>query len=104
MFVPSEASARSAGISQRAVAPRALSPAGTQCFGVGCGLPGPLPSATNPFLPPRIGIAPIRRDRRVFRHRLPAYGVGFTSYGDLSWVDPRYPALDGTQQIESGPR
>jgi hypothetical protein len=109
MFVPSEASARSAGISQRAVAPRALSPAGTQCFGVGCGLPGAPPPVTNSFPPPQIGMAPLRRHHQVFRHRLPSYGAGFT-YGDSPLVDSTYPAYsaysapDGAQQIDSEPR
>jgi hypothetical protein len=103
MLVPSEASARSAGISQRAVAPRALSPAGTQCFGVGCGLSGRLPSVTNPFSPPQTSMAPFRRHHRAFRRRLPPYGVGFT-YGDFSLVDSPYSAPNGALQIESGPR
>src|SRR5437899_2886645 len=49
--VPDDASARSGGISQRALAPRSLAPAAaTQCFGVRCGLGGPLPPvATAPL-------------------------------------------------------
>jgi len=108
MLVRSEASARSAGISQRAAAPRALAPAGTQCFGVGCGLPGAAPPVTNSFFPRQIGVAPFRRHHRVFRHWLPPYGGDF--YGDSSMVDsayspyPAYPALDGPQQIDNKPR
>ena len=106
MFVPSEAPARSAGMSQRAVAPHALPPAGTQCFGVGCGLPGATPPVTNSFFPRRLGLAPFRRHHRAFRDRLLPYGAGFT-YGDTPMVDPTYsgyPALDGVPPIDSRPR
>jgi hypothetical protein len=98
---PSETSARSAEISQRAVAP--LSPAGTQCFGAGCGLPGPLPSVSNSFFRPQFRAAPLRRDHRGFRHRRLPYDIGFTSgdwpLGDYSTYPAPYVA-----PAESGPR
>ena len=87
--IASEASARTAGISLRGPAPRALAPAGNQCLGLRCGLGGPVPPIVRPFVTPRARV--FLRRHPVVRHHAVPYGVGF-AYGGWPLTSPEYVA------------
>src|SRR5436309_570719 len=87
--IAGDTAARSAGMSLRGPAPHAFAPAGNQCLGVRCGLGGPLPAVTRPFVAPRVKVF-VRRHHAVRRHGVP-YGVGF-AYGGWPLTSPDYVA------------
>ena len=87
--IASEAAARPAGMSSRGPAARTFAPAGNRCLGVRCGLGGPLPPITRPFVAPRARVF-LRRQHAVRRHGVP-YGVG-AAYGGWPPTSPEYTA------------